>query len=60
MSQDTDIANRTLTIERIFDAPRQMVWDAWTKAEHIAKWWGPKGVETKVEEHNFQEGGSWK
>ena len=53
-------ANRTLTIERTFNAPIQIVWDAWTKADHIVKWWGPKGMETRVEEHNFEVGGDWK
>ncbi|MBT8183819.1 MAG: SRPBCC domain-containing protein [Eudoraea sp.] len=52
--------NRTLTLERNFDAPLQLVWEAWTQAEHIAQWWGPKGMETEVIEHNFTEGGSWK
>ena len=30
-------------ITRIFDAPRERVWQAWTEAEHLKKWWGPKG-----------------
>lgn len=53
-------ANRTLTLERTYNAPIQLVWDAWTQPEHIAQWWGPKGMETKVVEHNFTVGGSWK
>lgn len=52
--------NRTLTIERTFDAPIQLVWDAWTRSEHIVKWWGPKGMETRVEIHDFKVGGHWK
>jgi len=52
--------NRTLTLERIFDAPIKLVWEAWTLAEHIALWWGPKGMKTKVIEHNFRVGGKWK
>jgi uncharacterized protein YndB with AHSA1/START domain len=31
-----------IKIERVFNAPRQLVWDAWTKPEHIEKWWGPR------------------
>ena len=53
-------ANRTLTIERTFNAPIQLVWDAWTKADHIVKWWGPKGMETRIEEHSLKVGGDWK
>lgn len=56
MSKD----NRTLTIERTFDAPIQLVWDAWTQPEHIVNWWGPKGMETRVEIHELKKGGQWK
>jgi len=52
--------NRTVTITRTFDAPIELVWEAWTKPEHIAKWWSPKGMETKIIEHSFSVGGKWK
>ncbi|MGB5237806.1 MAG: SRPBCC domain-containing protein [Flavobacteriaceae bacterium] len=52
--------NRTLTIERTLNAPIQLVWDAWTQPGHIAKWWGPKGMETRVEVHELKVGGAWK
>lgn len=52
--------NRTLTLKRTFSAPIKLVWEAWTQPEHIAKWWGPKGMDTKVIEHNFKVGGNWK
>ena len=55
----SDTANRTLSINRTFDAPLQLVWDAWTKDKHIAQWWGPKGMKTKVIEHDFRVGGKW-
>lgn len=55
----SDLSNRTITIKRTFDAPRKLVWQAWTQAEHIVKWWSPKGMETKVVEHNFTVGGKW-
>ena len=51
---------KTLTIEKVLDAPISLVWDAWTKPEHIANWWGPKGMETKIINHDFEVGGSWK
>lgn len=56
----SDLAARTVTIERTFNVPVQLVWDAWTLPEHIKNWWGPKGMETRVEEHNFEVGGTWK
>lgn len=54
-----DIAKRTLSIERTFNAPLTLVWEAWTKPEHIIHWWGPKGIETKIIEHDFRVGGKW-
>lgn len=32
-----------VVISRLFDAPRGLVWQAWTEAERLARWWGPKG-----------------
>jgi len=55
-----ELKNRTLTLERTFNAPIQLVWEAWSQPEHIKNWWGPKGMETKVIEHNFSVGGQWK
>ncbi|MEL6988768.1 MAG: SRPBCC domain-containing protein [Bacteroidota bacterium] len=55
-----EFANRTVTIERILDAPIDIVWEAWTNPEHIALWWSPKGVKTIVEIHEFKIGGHWK
>lgn len=60
MSKTNDASNRTLTLERTFNAPIKLVWEAWTQPEHIALWWGPKGMDTKVIEHDFKVGGKWK
>ncbi len=54
------LSNRTLTIERTFNAPIQLVWDAWTRPEHLSNWWGPKGMETLVVTHKLEVGGQWK
>lgn len=51
--------NRTLKLERTFNAPRQLVWDAWTQPKHLAEWWG-RGMDVQIEEHDFSEGGKWK
>jgi uncharacterized protein YndB with AHSA1/START domain len=56
----SNIENRTLTIKKTLKAPIQLVWDAWTNPEHIAKWWGPKGMETRIEKHELKVGGEWK
>ncbi len=54
-----DQASRTLTIERTFDAPRQLVWETWTQPKHLAAWWG-RGADVNIEEHDFTEGGKWR
>lgn len=55
-----DTSNRTITINRTFNAPIELVWEAWTKAEHIVKWWNPQGADTRIIEHSFKVGGTWK
>ena len=60
MNNTNNAINRTVTIKRTFDAPIKLVWEAWTQSEHLASWWGPKGMETKVIEHDFRVGGQWK
>jgi uncharacterized protein YndB with AHSA1/START domain len=52
-----DRADRTLVITRVFDAPRDLVWQVWTDPAHIAQWWGPKGFTTRVEEMDLRPGG---
>ena len=42
-SQPTE---RELTITRVFDAPRSLVFKAWTEPEWIKQWWGPRGAVT--------------
>ncbi len=42
-----DVNDREIVFTRMFDAPRQLVWDAWTKKEHLLQWWGPHGYTNK-------------
>jgi uncharacterized protein YndB with AHSA1/START domain len=53
-------ADREIVITRVFDAPRQLVWKAWTQSEHVAKWWGPRGFNTRVTELDLRPGGVWR
>jgi uncharacterized protein YndB with AHSA1/START domain len=49
---DAGSTGREFIISRVFNAPRDMVWAAFTQAEHLAHWWGPKGfkmVECKLD-----------
>ena len=57
---DKDWLDRTLTIDRTFEAPRSLLWEVWTHPDHISKWWGPPGMQTQVEQLDFKPGGKWK
>ncbi|MDF2461591.1 MAG: hypothetical protein K0S68_994 [Candidatus Saccharibacteria bacterium] len=48
-----------LTISRVFNAPRDKVFKAWTSAEAIKQWWGPRTWPTVYCELDFNEGGKW-
>ena len=48
------------TMERVFDAPREMLWKAHVDPTLIPKWWGPRGYETIVEKMEVKEGGEWR
>lgn len=46
-------------ITRVFDAPRELVWKAWTDPEMAAQWFGPKGCTTRIAKHELRPGGVW-
>ena len=52
-----DLENKTLIIERVFDAPKDKVWQAYADKEWFEKWWGPEGWETTTKEFDFTPGG---
>ena len=45
-------------LDRVFDAPRELVWRAWTDPELLARWYGP-GVETIIHNFDLKPGGTW-
>jgi uncharacterized protein YndB with AHSA1/START domain len=55
----TKVGERGIVITRIFDAPRDLVFEAWTKQEHLSKWWGPQGFTTTFQEFDMKPGGTW-
>ncbi|WP_116950667.1 SRPBCC domain-containing protein [Jiangella endophytica] len=55
-----DAEGSDLLIERVFAAPRELVWAAMTTAEHVAHWIGPHGTTTEVVELDVRPGGRWK
>jgi uncharacterized protein YndB with AHSA1/START domain len=56
-SPATTSTERELVTERVFDAPRELVWKAWTEPEHMMRWWGPKGFTSPAAEIDFRVGG---
>jgi len=56
--QTEPLAERELTITRVFDAPRALVFKAWTDAAQLAQWWGPKGFTNPVCEIDARVGGA--
>ena len=55
----TSSTQQELVIERIFDAPRELVWKAWTDPEHVKRWWGPKGFTSPACELDLRVGGKY-
>jgi uncharacterized protein YndB with AHSA1/START domain len=50
----------TMRLTRRFAAPRELVWDCFTKPEHIERWWGPRKYAIAVEEFDVRPGGRWR
>jgi len=48
-----------LVITRVFDAPRKLVWKAWTEPERVARWWGPKDFTAPAIKSDFRVGGKY-
>lgn len=46
-------------LDRVFDAPREMVWRAWTDPDLLARWYGP-GVDTIIHKFDLKPGGEWR
>ena len=50
---------RQLLITRTLNAPVELVWEVWTKPEHIAQWWGPNGFTNTITTMDMVPGGQW-
>ena len=55
------MTEREFTIQRLFDAPRELVFHAWTQPEHLAHWYGPVGTTTPLStiSMDVRPGGTW-
>ena len=54
------MTDRELIIDRVFDAPRPLVFKVWTEPEHVAQWWGPRGFTITTHEMAVRPGGVWR
>lgn len=51
--------SNVISITRVYDAPLEAVWDAWTVAEEVAQWWGPRGFTLTTHNRDLRTGGHW-
>ncbi len=59
MDFTVDKSTNTIHVKREFDAPRDLVWKAWTESEILDQWWAPKPYINKTKHMDFRNGGYW-
>jgi uncharacterized protein YndB with AHSA1/START domain len=52
--------DRELSITRVFDAPRELVFQAWSDPKHVMSWWGPRGFTMTSWTMDLRPGGAWR
>ncbi|HVI08244.1 MAG TPA: SRPBCC domain-containing protein [Candidatus Binatia bacterium] len=57
MAKNTASEIERMVVTRIFDAPRELVWQAWTDPKYVVQWWGPNGFTVPVCRMDFRVGG---
>jgi uncharacterized protein YndB with AHSA1/START domain len=55
-----EAGKQEILIERVFDAPAEMVFKAWTDPDALPRWWGPSYLTTMVDRMDARPGGSWR
>jgi len=53
-------SDREVVFSRVFDAPRELLWKAWSDPKHLHRWFGPTGYTTTTHEFAFVPGGTWR
>jgi uncharacterized protein YndB with AHSA1/START domain len=56
----TTPSDREIVMTRVFDAPRDLVFEAHTSCEHMSRWWGPRRYEMASCQMDFRPGGAWR
>ncbi len=59
MANNTGSEQERMVVTRVFDAPRELVWKAWTDPQYVMQWWGPKGFTSPVCKMDFRVGGKF-
>ena len=59
MPAKSKLEKNELSINRILNAPRELVWEVWTVPNAIAQWWGPRGFPNTIHNMEVKEGGAW-
>jgi len=59
MTKNTAPEMERMVVTRVFDAPRELVWKAWTEPKYVMQWWGPKGFTAPFCEIDFRVGGKF-
>jgi uncharacterized protein YndB with AHSA1/START domain len=59
MTNNTGNEMERMVVTRVFDAPRELVWKAWTDPKYVMQWWGPKGFTSPFCEMDFRVGGKF-
>jgi len=56
----TNTADREIVTTRVLNAPRELVFKAWTDPDQLVQWWGPKGFTNTFHEFDLRPGGIWR
>ncbi len=56
MAESTVREIQRMVVTRVFDAPRELVWKAWTDPQYVMQWWGPKGFTAPICQMDFRVG----
>ena len=55
-----ETSDREIVVTRVFDAPRELVFAAWTDPKKVGQWWGPNGFTSTIQEMDVRPGGVWR
>jgi len=59
-AKTNNTSDREIVTVRTLNAPRELVWKAWTDPNHLKEWWGPRGFTNNFEKFDFKPGGTWR